>query len=166
MPLLHHAILRVSEVCREVVVVIAPDAPEPSLPIAVSARFARDPREAEGPLAGTLAGLALVSADLALVAGGDMPGLVTGVLVEMLRVAAEAPVDAVALADGDRPRPLPVVLRTEAASEAAHTLLHDGERRLRALLDALRVAVIDEPTWQALDPRRATLHDVDTPEDL
>ena len=33
-------------------------------------------------------------------------------------------------------------------------------------VDALRVAVIDEPTWHALDPDRATLRDVDVPADL
>ena len=107
-----------------------------------------------------------MNTDLVLVAGGDMPTLVTSVLVEMLNVAAEASVDAVALADGDHFRPLPIVLRTGPARDAAHILLHDGERRLRALLDALRVAVIDEPTWLALDPERATLRDIDEPGDL
>jgi len=34
------------------------------------------------------------------------------------------------------------------------------------LLDALRVAAIDEPTWRALDPDGVTLHDIDRPEDL
>jgi hypothetical protein len=47
-----------------------------------------------------------------------------------------------------------------------HTLLHAGERRLRALSDALRTAVIDESTWLALDPERRTLRDVDEPGDL
>jgi 6-phosphogluconolactonase (cycloisomerase 2 family) len=37
---------------------------------------------------------------------------------------------------------------------------------LRDLLGAMRVAVIDEPTWVALDPGRRTLFDVDEPGDL
>jgi molybdenum cofactor guanylyltransferase len=165
-PLLHHPILRLAEVCREVVVVLAPDAAEPSMPLAVSVRLVRDASEGEGPLAGLLAGLSEVDTDWALVAGGDMPTLQTSVLLEMLTVAAQAGVDAVALQDRDRVRPLPLVLRSRPAREATHALLHTGERRLRALPDALRTAVIDEPTWLSLDPQRATLHDVDEPSDL
>jgi len=169
-PLLHHPVLRLAEVCGEVVVVLAPDAPEPSLPFGSTARFSRDPTAGEGPLAGLLAGLDEVVTVWALVAAGDMPDLQTAVLLEMLTVAADAPVDApvdaVVLQDGDRHRPLPVVLRVDPARAAAHTLLHDGERRLLALPDALRRAVIDEPTWLALDPDRRTLRDVDVPGDL
>jgi hypothetical protein len=33
-------------------------------------------------------------------------------------------------------------------------------------LQALRLAVIDEPTWQRLDPARGSFVDVDTPADL
>ncbi len=165
-PLLHHAVLRLGEVCAEVVVVIAPDAPEPTMPVGANARFVRDDREADGPLAGLLSGLVGASAELALVAGGDMPDLSTAVLLEMLRVAGEASVDAVALEDGDRFRPLPSLVRVAPARDAAHALLHEDERSLRSLLHALRVAVIDEPTWTALDPNRGTLHDVDEPGDL
>ncbi len=165
-PLLHHAVLRLGEVCAEVVVVIAPDVPEPTMPVGANARFVRDAREGEGPLAGLLSGLEGASTDLAIVAGGDMPELSTAVLLEMLRVAGEASVDAVALEDADRFRPLPSLVRVAPARAAAHALLHAGERSLRSLLDALRVAVVDEPTWTALDPGRRTLFDVDEPGDL
>jgi len=57
-------------------------------------------------------------------------------------------------------------LDVRPATEAAHALLHDGRRRLRELGQALRMAVIDEATWTALDPQRRTLHDVDEPDDL
>jgi len=45
-------------------------------------------------------------------------------------------------------------------------LLDSGRRRLRDLFDALRVAIVDEKTWHALDPGRRTLFDVDEPADL
>jgi molybdenum cofactor guanylyltransferase len=166
LPLLHHPILRLAEVCREVVVVLAPDAEEPSTPLAVPVRLVRDASEGQGPLSGVLAGLSAVDTDWALVAGGDMPTLQTSVLLEMLTVAGQAGADAVVLQDGDRFRPLPMVLRSRPAREAAHALLHAGERRLRALPDALRTAAIDEATWLGLDPQRATLRDVDEPRDL
>jgi molybdopterin-guanine dinucleotide biosynthesis protein A len=165
-PLLHHPVLRLAEVCREVLVVVAPGGEDPALPLAAPARVVRDATEGEGPLAGVLAGLTETVTDWALVAGGDMPDLRTAVLLEMLRVAGESGADAVALQDGDRLRPLPLVLRSAPAREAAHALLHSGERRLRALPEALRTAVIDEPTWVGLDPERATLRDVDEPDDL
>jgi molybdenum cofactor guanylyltransferase len=166
MPLLHHVVLRIAEVCGEVVIVIAPEVDEPPLPIGAPARVVRDAREAEGPLAGAYTGLSAVRTELALLVGGDMPELQTLVLLEMLKVAAEAPVDAVALADGERFRPLPAVLLAASALDTAHALLDSGRRRLRDLLDALRLAIIDEDTWHALDPERRTLFDVDEPADL
>ena len=164
-PLLHHAILRVAEVADDVVVVLAPGVDASGLPPGV--RVAHDPTEGEGPLAGLHAGISAVGvAEIVLIVGGDMPDLQPAVLREMLRVAGESGADAVALADGGRPRPLPVVLRVGPATEAAHGLLHDGRRRLRDLVDALQTAVIDEATWIALDPERRTLRDVDEPGDL
>jgi molybdopterin-guanine dinucleotide biosynthesis protein A len=166
MPLLHHAVLRVAEVTGDVVVVLAADVPVPVMPPGVPVRFARDARPDQGPLAGAAAGLALIDRDLALLVGGDMPELSTQVVLEMLRVAAGAPVDAVALQDGEAFRPLPVVVGVAAGHATAHELLHRGERSLRRWLQAMRVAVVDEATWMALDPRRRTLRDVDTPDDL
>jgi molybdenum cofactor guanylyltransferase len=166
MPLLHHAVLRLGEVCAQIVVVLGPGADEPPMPPGVVVAFARDPTAGEGPLAGLHAGLLAAPSDLALVAAGDMPDLQTRVLLELLQVANDAPVDAVALQDGDRYRPLPCVVRSTAAAEATHALLHAGRRALHDVLDALRVAVIDEATWVELDPARRTLFDVDVPSDL
>ena len=164
-PLLHHVVLRLAEVCDDVVVVTAPGV-EPSLPVGVPARVVHDPTEGEGPLAGTHAGLLAVRTGLALLAGGDMPAMRTSVLLELVRVAREAPVEAVALQDADRFRPLPSVMRAGRALDVAHLLLHAGDRRLRSLLRAMTVAVVDEPTWTALDPDRRTLFDVDERGDL
>jgi molybdopterin-guanine dinucleotide biosynthesis protein A len=125
-----------------------------------------DAAEGEGPLVALSNALANVRTPLALVAAGDMPDLSRAVLLEMLRVAEEAGVDAVALGDADGFGPLPVVLRLRRARPVAAGLVRAGERRLRTLLEGLRVAVIDEDTWRALDPTGRTLFDVDTPEDL
>ena len=95
-----------------------------------------------------------------------MPELSTSVVASMLRRAAQTGAEAVVLADGDRFRPLPCVLRVAPAWEAAEALVAAGERRLRALVAYLRVEVIDEPTWTGLDPDRRSLFDVDEPTDL
>jgi len=164
-PLLHHAVLALGAVCDDVVVVLPPGVDARGLPPGV--RTTNDPTEGEGPLAGLHQGLlAVVRSDVVVVAGGDMPELQPAVLTEMLRALDDAGVDAVALADGGRPRPLPCVLRTWPAADIAHTLLHAGRRRLRDVLDSLRTAVIDEDTWTALDPERRTVFDVDEPGDL
>lgn len=165
-PLLHGAVSRLFEVCDEVVVVLSPEAAEPALPPEGRVRFARDLSEGEGPLAGLYAGLMAARTELALVAGGDMPDLQLSVLREMLGVAREDAVDAVVLADGERWRPLPCVVRMLEALDAAHTLLHLGGRRLRSMLEALHPAVIPEAQWTALDPAKRTLFDVDEPGDI
>ena len=165
-PLLHHAVQTLADVTGDVVVVLAPLATEPLLPPGVPARFARDPHEGEGPLAGAVAGLGAVDRELAVLAGGDMPGLSAGVVREMLRVATESGVDAVALRDGDRFRPLPVAVRTVTGRDEGRAVLQAGERSLRAWLRSMRVAEIDEASWAAIDPGRETLSDVDVPGDL
>jgi molybdopterin-guanine dinucleotide biosynthesis protein A len=165
LPLVHHAILALSSVTEPVLVVASPGV-RPDLPAGVPLLLQHDAADGEGPLAALSNALGNVRTPLALVAGGDMPELARPVLLEMLRVAEESRTDAVALQDGERYRPLPVVLRLRRARPIAAALVRSGERRLRTLLDALRVAVVDEPTWLALDPARRTLFDVDKPEDL
>jgi molybdopterin-guanine dinucleotide biosynthesis protein A len=164
-PLVHHAVHAVAGVTGEVLIVAAPGRP-PDLPGGLHLLLQEDAVEGEGPLVALSNALANVRTPLALVVGGDMPELARPVLLELLRVAEEAEVDAVALQDGDRFRPLPLVLRLRRARPIAAGLVRAGERRLRTLLDALRVAVVDEPTWRGLDPTGRTLFDVDTPEDL
>ncbi|HEY7762434.1 MAG TPA: molybdenum cofactor guanylyltransferase [Actinomycetota bacterium] len=165
-PLLHHPIRRLDEVTGDVVVVLAPGGPEPPLPAGSGVRIARDVRESEGPLAGALAGLGIVDRELAVVVGGDMPGLSSAVLRAMVGVADETSADAVALQDGDRFRPLPAVVRVTRARTVGERLLRDGERSLRAWLRAMGPTVVEEPVWTALDPERVTLRDIDETSDL
>lgn len=151
--------------CDEVVVVLAPGVDAGGLPSGV--RAVHDPTEGEGPLAGAHAGLSAAGrSPLALLVGGDMPGLEPAVLRSMLEKAEQGGADAVALQEEGRARPLPLALRTRPAAAAAESLLQTGRRSLRELVHELRVVVIDEPTWTALDPGRATLRDIDEPADL
>ena len=154
------------EVCDQVVVVLAPDAEEPSMPAGARVTFTRDAVPGEGPLRGLSAGLAATNAGWVVLVGGDMPDLQPAVLGEMVRAARETGVVAVNLSDGGTERPLPCVLRTAPAAEAVGVLLQAGQRRLRDLFAAVSTVVVDEPTWTALDPDRRTLLDVDEPEDL
>jgi molybdenum cofactor guanylyltransferase len=164
-PLVRRAVDALAAVTDGVIVVLPPGVERTDLPADVT--VTHDMQEGEGPLAGLHTGLlAAVRTDQVVVAGGDMPELQPSVLRLLLDTLEDASVDAAALADGGRPRPLPIALRTWPAADAVHTLLHAGRRRLRDALDSLRTAVIDEPTWTALDPGRLTLRDVDEPGDL
>jgi len=163
--LVRRAVDALAVVTDGVIVVLPPGVERQDLPDGVT--VTHDLQEGEGPLAGLHTGLlAAVRTDQVLVAGGDMPELQPSVLRLLLDTLDDASVDAAALADGERPRPLPVALRTWPAADAVHSLLHAGRRRLRDALDSLRTAVIDETTWTALDPDRLTLRDIDEPGDL
>ena len=166
-PLFHHAVLALAALCDEVIVVVAADADgAPPLPsdAPVPVRVVRDRLPDAGPLAGLAAGLEATDAELVLVAGGDQPDLsptLLGLLTGSIRDA-----DAAVLAERDRPRPLPAVLRREAALVAALARLATDRRSLRALIADLGPVVVPERTWRRVDPDGAWRRDVDRPEDL
>ena len=86
-PLLWRPIRAVAFVCREVVLVLAPEVPIPDLPpeVAPIVRVARDPEPFGGPLVGLAAGLAAATGRWAVVVAGDQPGLRS----ELLRFLAQ-----------------------------------------------------------------------------
>ncbi|MEO5965787.1 MAG: NTP transferase domain-containing protein, partial [Candidatus Limnocylindrales bacterium] len=131
-------------------------------------RFVADPERHGGPLVGLLAGLEVVEQPLVLVVGGDMPDLRADVLHHLVRSlrASDPAVGAIALRSRGALAPLPVAVRTGAATDVARRLVGDGERRLRSLFDHLPTRILDEGEWRPLDPDEATLRDVDVPADL
>jgi len=163
--ILAHAVAAAALVCREVIVVIAPDAPVPAgLP--ANTRVVIDPESFGGPLVGLAAGLAIVSDEVVLVAGGDMPDLVPSVLARLAQVLADGSAGAVRLADRDQAAALPCAVRREPALRAAEAALGAGDRRLRGLFERLVVELVSEADWRVLDPAARTLCDIDRPEDL
>jgi molybdenum cofactor guanylyltransferase len=161
--LLDHAIDAVRSSAAEIIVVVAPDRGR-SVPPGM--KVVRDDASFEGPLAGLLAGLGAAREAVVLVTAGDMPELQPGVIEALLATLAASGVNAAVLEEGGRPRPLPMAIIRDPATAAATRLIADGERRLRALLDALTTTVIAEDDWRALDPDGRSLRDVDTPDDL
>jgi molybdopterin-guanine dinucleotide biosynthesis protein A len=170
-PLLEHAIAAVVAVAREVIVVLAVDGAEPVLApeLAARVRFTRDAQDGLGPLAGVAAGLAAARQPLALVVGGDQPSLVPGLLAALLRHVAPGtrlPIDAVALEQDGRIRPLPCAFRVASARPAAAAALAAGGGSLIGFLGRLRLGMLPPDRWQALDPDGASLRDVDRPRDI
>jgi molybdopterin-guanine dinucleotide biosynthesis protein A len=161
--LLDSAIDGVTPASTEILVVAAPDG-APALP--ADATLVHDPVAFDGPLAGVAAGLRAAHESIVFVVGGDMPTLVGAVVESMLAALDDPGVEAAVLEHEGQPRPLPMAVRREPALAAADVLLADGERRLRALVEALATTVIPETTWRALDPYGMTVRDIDTPADL
>jgi molybdenum cofactor guanylyltransferase len=161
--MLDRALDAVGSVAAELTVVAAPDG-TPALRAPVS--VVHDDLAFEGPLAGLATGLRSLDPEIerVIVVGGDMPTVVPAVLHRLLE-ALDAH-EAAVIADEERPRPLPLAVRRSVGGPAVDRLLETGERRLRALLETLDVAVIPPATWRVDDPAGETLRDVDTPEDL
>jgi molybdenum cofactor guanylyltransferase len=162
-PLLDLAIDAVQRLATDVVVVAAPGA---ELAVPGGVRVVHDPVGFEGPLAGLAAGLGVAEEEVVLVVGGDMPTLVAAVLESMASGLDDPAIAVVVLAHDGRPRPLPMVVRRDAGLRVARSSLDGGDRRLRAIIEALATRVISEDVWRRLDPEGATLRDVDTAADL
>jgi molybdopterin-guanine dinucleotide biosynthesis protein A len=136
-------------------------------PGAPERRWIPDSTPFEGPLPAVSTALQVVREPLAVVVGGDMPGLVGPVLAALIAaLGTDTDGAAACLVYRGRRQPLPVALRVGAASATARELLAAGERSLVALLAHLSVREIAEADWRPLDPAAATLRDVDRPEDL
>jgi molybdenum cofactor guanylyltransferase len=163
-PLLHRSVEAVAAVCDEVLVATSQERP---LEESYGARVVADVREgACGPLAGLEVGLLAARRPRILVLAGDHPAGEPAVLRELLvRLEANPDVDAVVLGTDAGPQPLVGAYRRNVHREVT-ALLDAGERRARALLEVLRIEVLDERAWRELDPEGRTAVDLDTPDEL
>jgi len=166
-PLVHLPIEALAMVCDEVVVVVGAHG-VPPLPrgLGVPLRVVRDEEPGGGPLAALLTGLREAIGGTVLVVAGDMPQLVPGVLSELARRVEVGTFQACLVAVGDRPSPLPIVARRDAALASAEAVRTAGGSSLRALIDMLDVEVVAEADWRLLDPDGGSVRDVDRPADL
>ena len=173
-PLLEHAIDAVRPLATQIIVVGAPAIAGPGwstwqhsdLALSPDVSLVQDSVAHEGPLVGLVVGLRAARETLVVVVGGDMPTLVASVIEALLSQLDDPEIDVAVLHHEGRARPLPMAIRRVAGLAAAERLVEGGERRLRALADALVTRVIAEPTWRLLDPDGLTIRDVDTPADL
>jgi molybdopterin-guanine dinucleotide biosynthesis protein A len=164
-PLVCHAIDALAATTGRVLLVLAPGVPTPVRETEI-VTVVRDRMPFEGPLAGLLTGLEVAGEPVAIVVGGDMPGLVPAVLEALVAGLADPAADAAVLVADGQECPLPLALRVGAGTATASDLLASGERSLRALVRALRTQAIPEAEWRRLDPAASTIDDVDRPEDL
>lgn len=184
-PLLHRPLRSLAEVCVEVVLVLAPGAPEPVLPqLRVPVRLTRDAEPYGGPLHGIAAGLEAVAEPVALLAAGDMPDLRPALLRLLIGALgeADAPVAALASTDAeaeafaraggldlrmaDPPHVFPSAVRVPEARRRVRALLASGERRARAIVLGPGVSWVPARTWRSVDRAAGWTRDIDRPEDV
>jgi molybdenum cofactor guanylyltransferase len=170
-PVVWRTVASLAPLVRELVVVTSAGSKLPELPtdpLASRPTIVRDELPDAGPLAAMLTGLRAVASERAVVLGGDMP-FARRAILELLAGRLE-PYDpgtlGAALLDGPLLRPLPLAVLVGPARVAAETLVGTGERSLRSLTTALRVAAVEEAVWRTLDPDAGSLRDVDTRADL
>ncbi|HEY4057454.1 MAG TPA: molybdenum cofactor guanylyltransferase [Kofleriaceae bacterium] len=126
-------------------------------------RCVRDVADAVGPLAGITAGLEVATTEWLLVIAGDMPYISEPVIRLLFDRGGD---EASAFRIAGRPEPLFSLLRVEPAKRAAHELIAQGQMRAAGLLEALRVAWVDEDALRAVDPALASVKSINTPADL
>lgn len=165
------------QVCSELVLVVRPDQDDgiPDLGIALNMHVVADTEPHEGPLAAIHAGLTASATPLGFVIAGDHP-FVSRNLVQAMTAAA--------IADGPE-SPTAVIPRTDGVLHPLHAVypraswlpffahaLSEGETSPRQVIekaaaaDCPPVTIFADEELERTDPRRISLVDIDTPEDL
>jgi molybdopterin-guanine dinucleotide biosynthesis protein A len=154
--LLGHTVAVVQPVVDEVVVVVREGEPLPDIAV----RFAHDPVEGLGPLAGLIAGMEALECERVFVTACDVPFL-NGALVPML---FGQPGRAVVPVVGGRWM-VTTAIYSRSLLDDARRLLAEGERRPRVLAEFAGAHLVEEPELRAVDPDLASFRSCNTPEE-
>ena len=133
-----------------------------------SIQIVRDDLPNAGPLAGIAQGLKQLiampqSPEAAFVTSCDAP-LLRPALIRLLHGLLTDEFDAVVIRDGEYSCPLCAVYRADAVATATR-LLAAGQRRARALPEALRTRWVSLDEVRSVDPELDSLRNCNTPED-
>lgn len=132
---------------------------------AAPARWAEEPGEGEGPLAGMVAGFAAGSFERAIVLGVDFPFVRPPLLRALLSELTASEALAVVPAPGGIPQPL-VAAYSRRAADALAAAFAGGERSITRALAALAPRYLDDTALATLASGRDALMNVNTAEDL
>ncbi|NQW19111.1 MAG: molybdenum cofactor guanylyltransferase [Chloroflexi bacterium] len=164
-------------ICSELVLVVRPDQEDdvPDLGIALNMHVISDTNPYEGPLAGMHAGLTASTTPLSFVVAGDHPFVSRNLVTAMAAVATTDGIDS----------PSAVIPRTDGTLQPLHAIyprehwvpyfahaMAEGETSPRRVIekaiasDYPPVTIFTEEDIERSDPRRISLHDIDTQEQL
>ncbi len=165
------------QVCSELILVVRPDQDDdvPDLGIALNMHVVTDTQPYKGPLAGLHAGLEASATQLNFVVAGDHPFVSRSLVQAMAGISIADGIDSATA----------VVPRTDGVFHPLHSIytrdawlpyfgraLTEGERSPRWLIekafenDYPPVVPFSEDDIEQTDPRRISLVDIDTPENL
>lgn len=157
-PLIYWAVAALQSVVQRVYCV-GGDRP---LALALGIPFIPDRVPACGPLGGIGSAMRALGTDI-LVLGCDMPLVHPGLL--RLLIGAQGDADAVVPLNADEHEPLLALYRLSCA-DAVEAALASGRRRVTSFYDAVRVQLLEEHVWRAVDPDGRSFFNVNTPSDL
>jgi len=164
-------------VCSELVLVVRPgqDDDVPDLGIALNMHVVTDTSPYEGPLAAVHAGLTASTTPLSFIVAGDHPFISRNLIAAMAATAsADGPENLSAVVpqtDGIL-HPLHAVYPAEQWGPYFGHAMSKGESSPRRAIEKAAVAdyppvrVFTDEDLERTDPRRISLHDIDTPENL
>lgn len=160
--ILQRVVATVREVTEQIVVVAAKDQELPDLPSCC--RIERDAEGFQGPLYGLMVGLKAFadSVDAAYLSGCDVPLLKSNFVQFVLERLDDA--DAVVVRENGFYHPLAAAYRT-SVSDLVATMVKEGERRPRALLEKIRTCDISTEEIRAIDPLLHSLRNMNCPDD-
>jgi molybdopterin-guanine dinucleotide biosynthesis protein A len=158
--LLGRVVRELAQVVAPVVVVAGPDQALPALPGAVE--LVRDDQPDLGPLNGLAAGLTALAgrAEVAFVASCDLPLLSAGFVRRVIEGMGTA--DAGVPRVGGRSHPLASAYRISVLP-VVQGLLTSGERRMMALVEAVRTRFLSDAELRDVDGELDSLRNVNTP---
>jgi molybdopterin-guanine dinucleotide biosynthesis protein A len=157
--LLERAVSALRPLCRKIIVVSDPRSPVPDVE---GCTMATDEEPGLGPLGGLATGLALSGDDWHLALACDLP-LVRPELLELL-VAESSGVEAVVPRAEGRLQPL-LATYSHACLAPARAALASGKRALAAMLDQVKVKVLEEDRLREADPGLVSFTNVNAWED-
>ncbi|SFC36652.1 molybdenum cofactor guanylyltransferase [Halobiforma haloterrestris] len=130
-----------------------------------SVRFATDPVEDRGPLAGIRVGLETATREYAAVVACDMP-FVDPALLELLLERAQGSDGAVVRLEDGWYQTTQAVYRTDAMAEACAAALEGDDGRILAAIDRIDCVTVAESELEAAGVDDATFESVDTQAEL
>jgi len=160
--LIERTVAELARIFDDVVVVAAPEPEKIALPERKRARIVHDAEPYNGPAFGLARGLRATRHEIAFVCSCDLPMLRADVASWL--VGLSAGFDAVIPRIGGRPQLLHAVYRS-GCTDVLNAMIARGERRLGALLGAIRVRDVPEPEYRRADPDALSCFNINTPDD-
>ena len=162
-PILAHVIDTLRHLSDDVLVVSNRSDTYGPLAAPLGARIVPDYEPPSGPLGGIAAGLAAMNHELGIVVACDMPFLNLDLFRYLIERAADF--DVVVPQTGDQYEPLHAIYRRSCLA-AIQRRLANNERRVISFFQDVRLSVMPEAEWRAIDPTGRSLANLNTPDDL